>query len=1009
MASPFQRYQGGIEASTTNLVPAYGQMAQQTAGAMANFGQSLAEGIKQYNENSAKNDILTSEAEQLSQQILQFKNMFGDSPEHKPFADSLQPYIEQLAKVPSMSLTQKMGAVTGVKAAFGNIGQQLQVFEMMRGERMKRDINNARMGVREFDEQTVPTAIIPSGKMPYFYNKSYAENEAELVRLTNEAKAKGANVDLPTVLSNWRNGLKANAMSRTDIPPQVKEALTKQISSAEGLVDNVQTSEDGVTDYAKEAEMYERTTSSVKDQLAPKKTQAPAKQDTAAGQSKEEKDLIQKREAISTAIETLNKRLYKNKNVSKEDIEKFNKDKASYESEKKSIEAKIAALQQAPETEKSISQEEYMQLLEKEYGGGAGANTRAQLDGWTSNTVHNQRGRRWTKKSVDSNVSRTLDYWSGKLKEVEGRKPTAPDQQVEVLTDAEFNDKVEQLYGQGNSRYTGVAELERQGWERSKDANGNQIWVNRNPIDKPVASALEALKGELGKLPMPQRTAQKSVDPKVAEAESVKRRAKDELVKIDALIKQADKAISEEKDIPMGWMDKASYAIESGLLDSINQKGFQEMARMYISQGRVKEITPDVARMILNELNSDSMGGIAALGAIITPDPSAFGLGLIDSTRQLSREEKRNLEGAFTDWRSQDRIKRIEKSGDAEFLKQELVKRKQLLQSQLATGRSAPKPADVAKVQQAKVAQEKKPEQEYALTNQNALSLGTTTMQIATSIDNKRKDMMGFFQKKYGYIPASFEESFKAIYPEASFKTMETPYGAFMYDGKEWKQIQIQQPKVMTNKEIGEEKAVTFGTPKGDGTMDFQELVPKSGIYVRGIYAGTPTEANKFRTEMLETANARVAVNRLIEINDMVGESMPWNAKLWGEAKALLPQIKAGLRTDIIGVGTVSNYEQQLIEEVVADPTKFWSLESSDRAKLAEIMRRVNNRLTDRPAMFGLEVRTAGQTNAEIERNLRLGRAGKSKLELDFENRGGSKGVKLNWKLSNQIPDALKD
>jgi hypothetical protein len=229
-----------------------------------------------------------------------------------------------------------------------------------------------------------------------------------------------------------------------------------------------------------------------------------------------------------------------------------------------------------------------------------------------------------------------------------------------------------------------------------------------------------------------------------------------------------------------------------------------------------------------------------------------------------------------------------------------------------------------------------------------------------------------------------------------------------MHDGKEWKQIQIQQPKVMSNKEIAEEKSVTFGQPNANGGLEFSELVPKSGIYVRGIFAGTPTEAFKFRTEMLETANAKVAVSRLIEINDMVGESMPWNASLWGEAKALLPQIKAGLRTDIIGVGTVSNYEQQLIEDVVADPTKFWSLESSDRAKLAEIMRRVNNRMTDKPALYGLEVRKTGQSNAEIEKSLRMGRTGKSKLELDYEARGGKKGTPLEWNLTNKIPDALK-
>lgn len=875
MASNFAQYTNGVQ-MPTGIAEAGANIGRFAQQGLSSFGQSLGEGLQAYNENKAKDQILTSEAEALGSQIQQFAAQFGDSPEHAPFAQSLQPYIEQLAKVPSMSLTQKMGAITGVKAAFANVGQNLQVFEMMRKERMLRDINAARGGVKEFDTHTVPTAIVPSGKMPYFYNKSYAENEAELVRLTNEAKDRGANVDLPTVLDNWRKGLKANAMSRTDLPPEVKERLIKQIDAGEGLTENIQTDESGVTDYAKEAEMYEKASTSVKEQLAPKKVEAPANK----GTPPVDKEIEAKRTAIANTIE-----------------------------------------------------------------------------------------------------------------ELENRKVT-----TQTISDAEFNKLVEA--DPSPSRYTKVLNLEKQGWKKSVDKDGKVSW-SRKAVDEAVQYNINAYKDMLDKLPKPQVASQKPVDPKVAEAESVKRRAKDELVKIDALIKQAEKAISEEKDIPMGWIDKTSFALESGLIDSINQKALHEMAQMYISQGRFDKVTPENARMLLKEIESDSMGSMAMLGNLIFPN----------FARELSREEERALEGAFTDWRSQDRIKRAEKSGDTEFLRQELVKRRQLLQNQLATGRSAPKPADIAKVQQAKVAQEKKAEQDYALTNEYNLNLGTTTAQVATSLESKRNDMRTFFQNKYGYIPASFEESFKAIYPEANFKTMETPYGAFMYDGKEWKQIQIQQPKVMTRKEQAEEKAVSFGKTIAGGETDvtqFGELVPNSGVYVRGIFAGTPTEAFKFKQQMLEASNAKKAVGRLIEINEMVGESLPWNAKVWGEAKALLPQIKAGLRIDIIGVGTVSNYEQQLIEEVVADPTKFWSLESSDRAKLAVIMDKISNRLAQEPANHGLEVKIAGQANSEIERRLRLGNVGKSKLELDFEARGGKKGVKLNWKLSNEIPDALK-
>lgn len=873
----FQQYQSGI-APVQGISEAGARIGQMAQGGMQDFSKSLSEGLKSYNENIAKDQILTQEAQVLGSQIQQYAQMFGNSPEHAEFTKGLQPYIEQLSKVPSQSLTQKMGTITGVKAAFANIGQQLQVFELMRGERMKRDMNTAMGGVREFDEVTVPTAIIPSGKLPYFHDKTYIENEAEVTRLATEAKGRGANVDISKVLNDWRKDFKASAMARTDMPPEVKEALIKQIDAGQNLVDNIQTDETtGVTDYAKEASMYERTATSVKDQLAPKKVETTSATDT--------------------------------KSLTPEQL-------AEYSDKKKQLETALDSL--------------------------------------------------YDKKTV-----------------------------TETLTDSEFNKLVDK--DPSGSRFTKVDNLEKQGWKKSKDAKGNQIW-SRTKRDEPTAEAINFYKDKLAEINSKINPPTKEVDAKTAQFEGVKRKAKEELSKIDALIKQADDAVANEKDVPMDWMDKASFAIEGSFLDAINIKGFKETAQMYIAQGRIKELTPENAQMILKELNSDSAGSMAMLGNLFVPN----------FARELTREEIRNAESEFTNWRSQDRIKRLEKLGDFSAVKAELVKRKELLQNQLSTGRLAPKPSDLQAVQQAETTAEAKPEPSYTLTNQRNMSLGTTTQQVASSIESKRNDMKTFFQKKYGYIPASFEESFKAIYPEANFKTMETPYGVFMHDGKGWNQIKVDQPKVMSNKEIGEEKAVTFGKPTADGNLDFSELVPNSGIYLRGVYAGTPTEANKFRTEMLETANARVAVNRLIEINDMVGESMPWNAKLWGEAKALLPQIKAGLRTDIIGVGTVSNYEQQLIEEVVADPTKFWSLESSDRAKLAEIMRRVNNRLTDKPAVFGLEVKVSGKSNAEIERNLRMGRAGKSKLELDFEARGGKKGIDLNWGLANKIPDALK-
>ena len=886
MASSFGRYTGGIEASTGNLVPAYGQMAAQTVAVGVGFGQNIAQGLQAYNDNSAKNDILISEAEALGQQIQQYAQMFGESPEHKAFADSLAPYIEKLSKVPSMSLTQKMGTVTSVKAGFANIGQQLQVFELMRGERMKRDMNVARGGVKEYDEVTVPTAIIPSGKMPYFHDKSYMENEAEITRLATEAKGKGANVDIAKVLSDWRADFKASAMSRTDMPPEVKEALIKQIDAGEGLESNIQTDDSGVTDYAKEADMYGRTSTSVKEQLIPAKVEAPATPSSA------------------TKVNELRQKSFE-------------------------IEKAIATLNQKGKVQETISDAEFNKLVDKETGG---------------------------------------------------------------------------------STYIAKSNLKEKGWKMSYNDKGKIVWT-RQTSDKPTAEALAKYRTELNAI--------KQEEYNINNKQIAK--AKTPQGEIEAL-QERKRLIEKEKNnldriegsvLPTlaGWTSRQiSDAMQ-------NQPAFQALAR---SRKMItgEQITPEVAKELVEEFSSMEHMGIPLVGGSIKAlFDTIINLG---GAENLTRKDKQNIATAINDYKSkmnsgsEYRNTGIDKSPEREIV--DIDERIERLQRKLPSTETPQGTQSAQNTQTSNVAtgtQEAQPEPSYTLTNQRNMSLGTTTAQIASSVESKRNDMKAFFTQKYGYIPASFEESFKAIYPEANFKTMETPYGVFMHDGKDWKQVQLQEPKVMSRKEMAEEKAVSFGKLQSDSSIDineFGELVPNSGVFVRGIFGGSPSDASKFRTQMLEGSNAKRAVGRLIEINEMAGESMLWNAKLWGEAKALLPQIKAGLRIDIIGVGTVSNYEQQLIEDVVADPTKFWSLEASDRAKLAVIMDKISNKLIQEPANHGLDVKVGGRTNAQREKEIRMGAlgAGKSKLQLDYEARGGKKGTSLNWDNAAKLPDAFK-
>lgn len=831
MASPFQRYQGGIEASTGNLVPAYGQMAQMTAGAIAGFGKSIADGLQKYQENVQKDQILTQEAEMLGDQIMSFQKQFANNPEYAPFAQSLQPHIDKLAKVPTMSLSQKMGTVTGVKAAFANISPMLQAFEVNKASMLQQDMNRARAGVTEYDTVTVPTAIVAEGKMPYFYNKSYQENEAALVELAKQAQAKGAKIDIPSVVQKWREETKAGAMANNNIPPAIKEGLIKQIDSAKGLEENVQTT-DGVTDYEAESAMYDASTTSVKSQLEAK---AEAEKKAEVTPAQEEQNLRDTKKSLTAALEQLR-----------------TDGTASTDAGKSAIKAYEKALR---ETDSKLS----------------------KID---------------TRRNAEEKI-KTID------------------QQIEELNARIESGQAEQLSG------------------AQRAAVNVRSAANITP---------DFLKEQL--------------------AEQVARMAK-----------------AQGQEITPEWANKNIPEI---LVSPEGSTLAEEFARnVYKGAALGGTYMGDV-------LQKSPVGMLAGFfGKDITPDAL--------KTQNLSIKESKVLADAIARTKSGLGVTRAETVEDKiKALKAQRVEQEKAIK----TGIENPTQADLAKTQQTQQAQPALPEQ-LAVTNLGAFSMGTRTEQVQRSIEDKRRDMATYFQNKYGYIPSGFEASFKAIYPEANFKTMETPYGAFMYDGKEWKQIATQKAdKAMTPKEAGEAKSYVFGQMKADGTQDFKEFLPNSGVYMRGIFSGSEKEKQDFRERMYAATRAKRTVGRLIEINDMLGESMPWNAAVQGEAKALLPEIMAALRPEIVGVGTVSNYEQEMIRDVVADPTKFFSLEASDRAKLLVIASRIDRTLSELPAVYDIEVKVAGQSNAEREKLLRTQMYSnpKSRREAEYEKTG-----KISW------------
>jgi hypothetical protein len=106
-----------------------------------------------------------------------------------------------------------------------------------------------------------------------------------------------------------------------------------------------------------------------------------------------------------------------------------------------------------------------------------------------------------------------------------------------------------------------------------------------------------------------------------------------------------------------------------------------------------------------------------------------------------------------------------------------------------------------------------------------------------------------------------------------------------------------------------------------------------------------------------------------MEINDQMGESL--NPTQQGRALVEEMNLSAMLRTDIVGVGTVSNYEQGLIKRVTENSTNFFSLESKDRAILIALASRVDRRIKNLSAAHGLTVQIRDVNSADKYEALR--------------------------------------
>lgn len=250
--------------------------------------------------------------------------------------------------------------------------------------------------------------------------------------------------------------------------------------------------------------------------------------------------------------------------------------------------------------------------------------------------------------------------------------------------------------------------------------------------------------------------------------------------------------------------------------------------------------------------------------------------------------------------------------------------------------------------------------------------VGSRTDTRPISVSERKSQVQDFLTQRFGAIDPTdpsgkrrvpvqgFEEYFKKAVPESDIKEYTTESGIrlIQMNGK-WEQMKM--PEARTLQDIRKESVGIYGKQASNGELIPTEFIPNSGVMVGGMFRGTDAANDKYTEEMTGLIDSRRSIRRLQEINDKTGE---WASfKLSGEAIVEVTNLKAALRTDIIGVGTVSNFEQELIDRVIKDPTTFFSMESKDRAILLALASRVDRRIQNISAAKGLTVQIRDTNN----------------------------------------------
>lgn len=452
-------------------------------------------------------------------------------------------------------------------------------------------------------------------------------------------------------------------------------------------------------------------------------------------------------------------------------------------------------------------------------------------------------------------------------------------------------------------------------------------------------------------------------------AEDNKKKSLDAVAALDAQIKEIEGKVASGDYVPASGYKKAmggAVGALQGAIDKYEVYAMKNVASIAKSFGTNTKITPEKAKEIVKTYTE--MGQVAStvmqFGAGVGED--LVGVDLTKAEEKLiedaygeivkERKSKSGYYGTTQDSPEQD--KPLDKQiADLKVRRQEFLDKVKKDAETLAPKQLTQAPAPEFDV--------------------GDVVVGGETKTRPISVSERKSQVQDFLTQRFGAVDPTdptgkrripvqgFDQFFAKAVPESEVREFTTDSGIrlLQINGK-WEQVKTQEKPTIQDIRKGLVGVYGKETPNG---LVATEFIPKSGIYLGGLYRGTDASDSEFRKEMVDLVDARRSVRRLQEINDKFGESLSLADS--GEARVEVMNLRSALRKDIVGVGTVSNFEQELIKQVIDDPTSFLSMEPTQRAILLALAARIDRRIQNQASAYGLtaSIRDTGNLNSKYE------------------------------------------